>query len=120
MLFVQAFERTRFSTEAGGEHESQRDIASEDPETTREEEGQLEMLEDDTDASQEPRLATGEADEGEHIPEIVEEFQREGEQQNHALNDDSSDDDDDDVHVPQNWSVYDFSKLSVNESEAVP
>ena len=100
MLFVQAFERTRFSTEAGGEHESQRDIASEDPEKTREEEGQLEMLEDDTDASQEPRQATGEADEGEHIPEIVEEFQREGEQQNHAMNDDSSDDDD--VHVPQN------------------
>jgi hypothetical protein len=74
VLFVQAFERTRFSTEAGGEHESQRDIASEDPEKTREEEGQLEMLEDDTDASQEPRQATGEADEGEHIPEIVEEF----------------------------------------------
>ena len=89
-----------------------------------EEEGQLEMLEDDIDASHESRQATGEADEEEHIPEIVKEFQREGEQQNHALNDDSSDDDDDDddddVHVPQNWSGYDFSKLSVNEGEAVP
>ena len=79
MLFIQTFERTRFSTEAGGEHESQRDIASEEPETTREEEDQLEMLEDDTDASHEPRQATGEADEGEHIPEIVEVFEREGE-----------------------------------------
>ena len=67
MLFVQAFERTRFSTEAGGEHESQRDIASEDPEMMHEpyEEGaELEMLEDDTDTSHEPREATGEADEG--------------------------------------------------------
>ena len=38
------------------------------------------------------------------------------------MNDDSSDDDDDDddYHVPHNWSGYDFSKLSVNEGEAVP
>ena len=37
------------------------------------------------------------------------------------MDDDSSDDDDDDddYHVPQNWSGYDFSKLSVNEGEAV-
>ena len=37
------------------------------------------------------------------------------------MDDDSSDDDDDDddYHVPQNWSGYDFSKLSVNEDEAV-
>ena len=35
------------------------------------------------------------------------------------MDDDSSNDDDDD-HVPQNWSGYDFSKLSVNEGEAVP
>ena len=34
------------------------------------------------------------------------------------MNDDSSDDDDD-YHVPHNWSGYDFSKLSVNEGEAV-
>ena len=37
------------------------------------------------------------------------------------MDDDSSDDDDDDdYHVPQNWSGYDFLKLSVNEGEAVP
>jgi len=81
-LFVQAFEKIRFSTEAGEEHEGQGDIVSEDPETMHEphEEGaELEMLKDDTDASHEPRQATGEADEGEHIPEIIEEFQREGE-----------------------------------------
>ena len=94
------------------------------PETMHEpyEEGaELEIVEDRTDVSHEPRQATGEADEGEHIPEIVEEFQREGEQQNHAMDDDSSDDDDDydDYHVPQNWAGYDFSKLSVNEGEAV-
>ena len=47
---------------------------------------------------------------GKNIPEIVEEFQREGEQQHNAMNDDSSDDDDDDYHVPHNWSGYDFSK----------
>ena len=40
---------------------------------------ELEIVEDGTNASHEPRQATGEADEGEHIPEIVEEFQREGE-----------------------------------------
>ena len=32
----------------------------------------------------------------------------------------SSSDDDDDYHVPQNRPRYDFSKLSVNEGEAVP
>ena len=82
VLFVQAFEKVRFGTEAGGEHGGQGDILSEDPETMHEphEDGaELEIVEDRTDASQEPRQATGEADEGEHIPEIVEEFQREGE-----------------------------------------
>ncbi|KAG2617447.1 hypothetical protein PVAP13_3NG181079, partial [Panicum virgatum] len=98
-LFVQAFEKVRFSSEAA-----------------HEEGAELEIVEDGTNASHEPRQATGEADEGEHIPEIVEEFQREDEQQNHAMNDDSSYDDDD---VPQNWSRYDFSKLSVNKGEAV-
>ena len=124
-LFVQAFEKIRFSTEAGGEHGGQGNIVLEDPETMHEphEEGaELEIVEDGTNASHEPRQATGEADEGEHIPEIVEEFHREGEQHNHAMDDDSSDDDDDedDYHVPQNWSGYNFSKLSVNEGEAVP
>ena len=96
VLFVQAFEKVRFGTEAGGEHGGQGNIVSEDPETMHEphEEGaELEIVEDGTNASHEPRQATGEADEGEHIPEIVEEFQREGEQQNHTMDDDSSDDD---------------------------
>ena len=84
-----------------------------------EEGAELEIVEDGTNASHEPRQATGEADEGEHIPEIDEEFQREGEQQNNAMDDDSSDDDDD-YHVPHNWFGYDFLKLSVNEGEAVP
>ena len=37
------------------------------------------------------------------------------------MDDDSSDDDDDDddYHIPHNWSGYDFSKLRVNEGEAV-
>ena len=33
MLFVQAFEKISFSTEAGGDHEGQGDIESEDTET---------------------------------------------------------------------------------------
>ena len=122
MLFVQAFEKISFRTEAGGDHEGQGDIVSEDHETMHEphEEGaELEIVEDDRHAAHESRQATCQTDEGEHIPEIVEEFQRDGEQQNNAMNDDSSDDDDD-YHVPQNWSGYDFSKLSVNEGEAVP
>ena len=120
MLFVQAFEKISFSTAAGGEQEGQGEIVSEDAETMHEpceEGGELEIVEDDTHAAHEARQPTGQADEGEHIPEIVEEFQREGEQQNNAMNDDSSDDDDDNYHVPQNWSGYDFSKLSVNEVE---
>ena len=124
MLFVQAFDKISFSTEAGGDHERQGDIVSEDTETMHEphEEGdELEIVEDNRHDAHEPRQATGQADEGENIPEIVEEFQREGEQQHNAMNDDSSDDDDDDdYHVPHNWSGYDFSKLSVNEGEAVP
>ena len=74
-----------------------------------EEGAELEIVEDGTIATYKPRQATGEADEGGHIPEIVEEFQREGEEQHNAMNDDSSDDDDDDdYHVPHNWSGYDF------------
>ena len=125
MLFVQAFEKISFRTEAGGDHEGQGDIVSEETETmheSHEEDGELEILEDDRHAAHEPRQATGQADEGENIPEIVEEFQREGEEQHNAMNDDSSDDDDDDdedYHVPHNWSGYEFSKLSVNEGEAV-
>ena len=85
-----------------------------------EEGAEFEIVEDGTNASHEPRQATGEADEREHILEIVAKFQREGEQHNHAMDDDSSDDDDYYYyHVPQNWSGYDFSKLSVNEGEAV-
>ena len=77
VLFVQAFEKISFSTEAGGDHEEQGDIVLEDTETMHEphEEGaELEIVEDGTNASHEPRQATSEADEGEHIPEIVEEF----------------------------------------------
>ncbi|KAG2584290.1 hypothetical protein PVAP13_6KG291406 [Panicum virgatum] len=107
VLFVQAFGKISFRIEAGGDYEGQGDIVSEETETMHEphEEG-----------------ATGQANEEENIPEIVEEFQRESEQQHNAMNDVSSDDDDDDdyYHVPHNWSGYDFSKLSVNEGEAVP
>ena len=102
MLFVQAFEKISFSTEAGGDHERQGDIISEDTETMHEpheEDDELEIVEDDRHDAHEPRQATGQVDEGENIPEIVEEFQREGEQQHNAMNDDSSDDDDDDDDI---------------------
>ncbi|RLN23736.1 hypothetical protein C2845_PM07G29350 [Panicum miliaceum] len=106
VLFVQAFEKIMCSNEPLEEDEGQGDIASEDPETMhepREEGGEIEMLEDDTDASHEPREATGEADEGEDIPGIVEEFEREGEEYNHTMDDDFSNDDDD-YHIPQTRS----------------
>ena len=77
VLFVQAFEKISFSTEAGGDHESQGDIISEDTETMHEphEEGdELEIVEYDRHDAHEPRQATGQTDEGENIPEIVEEF----------------------------------------------
>ena len=81
VLFVQAFEKISFSTEAGGDHERQGDIISKDTETMHEphEEGdELEIVEDDRHDAHEPRQATGQADEGENIPEIVEEFSEGG------------------------------------------
>ena len=74
MLFVQAFEKISFSTEAGGDHERQGDIISEDTETMHEphEEGdELEIVEDDRHDAHEPRQATGQADEGENIFEVI-------------------------------------------------
>lgn len=62
MLFVQAFEKISFRTEAGGDHEGQRDIVSEETEMmheSHEEDGELEILEDDRHAAHEPRQATG-------------------------------------------------------------
>jgi len=112
VLFIHAFKKISFRTEAGGDHEGQGDIVSEETETMHEpheEGGELDILEDDRHAAQEPRQATGQADEGKNIPEIVEEFQRECEEQHNAMNDNSSDDDDDDdedYHVPHNWSGY--------------
>ena len=47
MLFVQAFEKISFRTEAGGDHEGQGDIVSEETETmheSHEEGGELEIL----------------------------------------------------------------------------
>ena len=67
VLFIQAFETISFSTEAGGDHEGQGDIISEDTETMHEphEEGaELEIVEDDTNVAHKPRKATGQADEG--------------------------------------------------------
>ena len=87
MLFVQTFEKISFSTEMGGDHEGQGDIVSENTETMHEpheEGGELEIVEDDRHAAHEPRPATSQADAGENIPEIVEEFQREGEQQHNC------------------------------------
>ena len=58
MLFVQAFEKISSGTEAGGDHEGQGDIVSEETETMHEpheEGGELEILEDDRHAAHEPR-----------------------------------------------------------------
>lgn len=76
VLFVQAYEKARISTEAPEEDKGHRDIASEDSETMHE-------ATEDGDASQERRQAIGEADKGEDIPEIVDEFERESEE--HAM-----------------------------------
>ena len=61
MLFVQAFEKISFRTEAGGDHEGQEDVL-EETETMHEpheEGGELEILEDDRHAAHEPRQAIG-------------------------------------------------------------
>ena len=69
MLFIQAFEKISFSTETGGDHEGQEDIVPEDTETMHEPHGELEIVENDRHAAHESRQATGQADEGENIPE---------------------------------------------------
>ena len=120
VLFVQAFEKATISTEAADEDGGQGGTVLEDSETMHgqadEDPDTMNEAAEDGDASQEPREATGEADEGEDNPRIVNEFQREGEE--HVV-DDSSSDDEDNYSVPQNWDGYDFTRLSVNDGQAV-
>ena len=61
------FEKISSGTEAGGDHEGQGDIVSEETETMHEpheEGGELEILEDDRHAAHEPRQVTGQVMKG--------------------------------------------------------
>ena len=48
----------------------------------------------------------GEADEGERIPEIVEQMEQEDREHINALDEDNSSDDEDCDHVPAQWKSY--------------
>jgi hypothetical protein len=72
------------------------------------------------------QTSRGVTDEGEENPEVMRQYQREMEADEHALEEDFSNDDDDDDddesedHVPLHWRYYDFSRCTVNTSENVP
>ena len=66
---------------------------------------------------------TGEADEGEAIPGLIEQMEREDEEANGVEDGDCDNDNDDDAAVEHMvlgcWSNYDNSQFVVNESESV-
>ena len=90
VLFVQAFERIGSTSQVQEEGTEVTDSPAEEHTVLGEEE------DDDV-----PREPTGEADEGEHIPELVEQVEREGQEQFDAMEDDSSDEEDVDP-IPRN------------------
>ncbi|WVZ51184.1 hypothetical protein U9M48_002349 [Paspalum notatum var. saurae] len=75
---------------------------------------------DQAEGSQPVREPRGEVDEGEHIPGLVEQMQREDTEGDVHGDEDSDNDDDRPVQVPSQWNNYDHSQLLVNEGETVP
>jgi len=75
---------------------------------------------DQAEGSQPVREPRGEVDEGEHIPGLVEQMQREDTEGDVRGDEDSDNDDDRPVQVPSQWNNYDHSQLLVNEGETVP
>ena len=68
----------------------------------------------------------GVIDEGEENPEVLRQYDREHEDDEHALQEEWSDDEDEDEdhedhdeHVPRDWQNYDFSQFSVNNGRTV-
>ncbi|WVZ95502.1 hypothetical protein U9M48_041257 [Paspalum notatum var. saurae] len=74
---------------------------------------------DQAEGSQPVREPRGEVDEGEHIPGLVEQMQREDTEGDVHGDEDSDNDDDRPVQVPSQWNNYDHSQLLVNEGETV-
>ena len=71
-------------------------------------------------ASESIREARGEVDEGEEIPGLVEQMQREDTAAEVPVDEDSDDEDVALNEVPTQWANYDHSQLLVNEGETVP
>jgi hypothetical protein len=116
VLLVQAFHKGGSSSELHEEVEGVEDAAEEDMETTQGlSEGEVEdvMVGAGGEGADGPCEPMGEVDEGEHIPEILEQLQREDEEHERAMDEDSSDDEDGE-EVPKNWETYKFSQL-INE-----
>ena len=64
------------------------------------------------------RQPMGEADEGELIPEIVEQMDRDDREFIEGLEDDLDDEGND--PIPAQWKNFDFTNLVVSEAESVP
>ncbi|WVZ56104.1 hypothetical protein U9M48_006683, partial [Paspalum notatum var. saurae] len=72
---------------------------------------------DQAEGSQPVREPRGEVDEGEYIPGLVEQMQREDTEGDVRGDEDSDNDDDRPVQVPSQWNNYDHSQPLVNEGE---
>jgi hypothetical protein len=88
-----------------------------------EEEGDEEDNEEDVDpdgarSSDYPTEPTGEADEGERIPSLIEQMQQDDLQADESLEYGISDDEDD-ASVPADWNNPNFNNLVVNEGNQV-
>ena len=110
VIFVQAYEKV------GGSSEMNEDIQEVDNDTVQRPADAAETI----GPVNEP---TGEADEGEAIPSLIEQMEREDEEGNGVEDGDCDDDNDDDDAVehmvPGCWSNYDHSQFVVNEGESV-
>ena len=62
----------------------------------------------------------GVADEGEHIPTIIEEMEMEDQELEEAIVDEDSFDEEGNAPVPAEWRNQEFSKLVVSEAHRTP
>ena len=115
VLLVQAYCKERGGTELQGQFEAMQDTIVQDDDRIEDPIPQ----QDEGHNSTAPIEPTGEADEGERIPEIVEQMEQEDREHINALDEDNSSDDEDGDHVPAQWKSYDYSNLTVSEGAPV-
>lgn len=119
MLFIQAYKKVGGSSEVNEQAESEVRVneATEDDNDDIEERVEVDTTGENVEAAIE---ATGQIDEGESIPGLVEQMEHEdAEADGLEDNECDEDDDEDEYSVPSQWSNYDHSLITVNEGESV-